>query len=47
MIGAHASEGEPMAMGEIMTALVVTVDMDERLERVKEIFDARVFITCS
>jgi len=43
MIGAHASEGEPMAMGDIMTAPVVTVDMDERLERVKEIFDAKGF----
>jgi acetoin utilization protein AcuB len=43
MIGAHASEGEPMVMGDIMTALVVTVDMDDRLERVKEIFDARGF----
>src|ERR1700693_5376858 len=38
MIGAHASEGEPMAMGDIMTAPVVTVDIDDRLERVKEIF---------
>lgn len=43
MIGAHASEGEPMVMGDIMTALVVTVDMDDRLERVKEIFDAKGF----
>jgi acetoin utilization protein AcuB len=43
MIGAHASEGEPMAMGDIMTAQVVTVDMDDRLERVKEIFDAKGF----
>jgi acetoin utilization protein AcuB len=43
MIGAHASEGEPMAMGDIMTVLVVTVDMDDRLERVKEIFDAKGF----
>jgi len=32
-----------MAMGDIMTAPVVTVDMDERLERVKEIFDAKGF----
>ncbi|MGC2032480.1 MAG: CBS domain-containing protein [Steroidobacteraceae bacterium] len=43
MIGAHASEGEPMAMGDIMTVPVVTVDMDDRLERVKEIFDAKGF----
>ena len=32
-----------MAMGDIMTAPVVTVDMDDRLERVKEIFDAKGF----
>jgi acetoin utilization protein AcuB len=43
MIGAHASEGEPMVMGDIMTALVVSVDMDDRLERVKEIFDGKGF----
>ena len=32
-----------MAMGDIMTAPVVTVDIDERLERVKEIFDTKGF----
>ncbi len=32
-----------MAMGDIMTVPVVTVDMDDRLERVKEIFDAKGF----
>ena len=32
-----------MAMGDIMTASVVTVDIDDRLERVKEIFDAKGF----
>ena len=30
-------------MGDIMTARVVTVDMDDRLERVKEIFDTKGF----
>jgi acetoin utilization protein AcuB len=32
-----------MALGDIMTARVVTVDMDDRLERVKEIFDTKGF----
>jgi acetoin utilization protein AcuB len=32
-----------MALGDIMTARVVTVDIDDRLERVKEIFDTKGF----
>jgi acetoin utilization protein AcuB len=32
-----------MALGDIMTARLVTVDMDDRLERVKEIFDTKGF----
>jgi acetoin utilization protein AcuB len=32
-----------MALADIMTARVVTVDMDDRLERVKEIFDTKGF----
>jgi acetoin utilization protein AcuB len=32
-----------MALGDIMTARVVSVDMDDRLERVKEIFDTKGF----
>jgi acetoin utilization protein AcuB len=37
------SEGVPMVMRDIMTARVVTVDMDDRLEVVKEIFDTMGF----
>ena len=36
-------EGVPMVMGDIMTARVVTVEMDDRLEVVKEIFDTMSF----
>ncbi len=32
-----------MVMGDIMTARVVTVEMDDRLEVVKEIFDTMRF----
>jgi acetoin utilization protein AcuB len=32
-----------MALGDIMTARVVSVGMDERLEQVKEIFDTKGF----
>ncbi len=32
-----------MAMGDIMTARIVTVEMDDRLEAVKEIFDTQNF----
>jgi acetoin utilization protein AcuB len=35
--------GEPMALCNIMTARVVTVEMDDRLEAVKEIFDTMNF----
>jgi acetoin utilization protein AcuB len=38
-----ADEGAPMAMCNIMTARVVTVEMDDRLEVVKEIFDTMSF----
>ena len=30
-------------MGDIMTARIVTVEMDDRLEAVKEIFDTQNF----
>src|SRR5450631_3054968 len=33
----------PMDLGEIMTARIVTVEMDDRLELVKEIFDTMNF----
>jgi acetoin utilization protein AcuB len=33
----------PMALGDIMTARIVTVEMDDRLEAVKEIFDTKNF----
>src|SRR5580704_5465001 len=36
-------EGPAMAMSDIMTARVVTVEMDDRLEVVKEIFDTMSF----
>jgi acetoin utilization protein AcuB len=36
-------EGVPMIMGDIMTARVVTVEMDDRLKVVKEIFDTMSF----
>jgi len=36
-------EGVPMDLGSIMTARVVTVEMDDRLEIVKEIFDTMNF----
>ena len=32
-----------MALGDIMTAPIITVDMDDRLEAVKEIFDTQGF----
>jgi acetoin utilization protein AcuB len=35
----QCAEGVPMALGDIMTARIVTVEMDDRLEVVKEIFD--------
>jgi acetoin utilization protein AcuB len=43
MIGAFRNEGAPMALGDIMTAGVVTVEMDDRLGVVKEIFDTQGF----
>ena len=49
MIGALRNGGVPMTervpivLGDIMTARVVTVDMDDRLEAVREIFDAKGF----
>jgi predicted transcriptional regulator len=39
-------EGVPMVMRDIMTARVVTVEMDDRLEVVKEIFDTMNFHSC-
>jgi predicted transcriptional regulator len=35
-----------MVMRDIMTARVVTVEMDDRLEVVKEIFDTMNFHSC-
>jgi acetoin utilization protein AcuB len=40
---ANTNEGVPMDMRDIMTARVVTVEMDDRLEAVKEIFDTMNF----
>jgi acetoin utilization protein AcuB len=40
---AHSAGGVPMTLGNIMTARVVTVEMDDRLEVVKEIFDTMSF----
>jgi acetoin utilization protein AcuB len=40
---ANMNEGVPMVMRDIMTARVVTVEMDDRLEAVKEIFDTMNF----
>jgi predicted transcriptional regulator len=39
-------EGVPMVMRDIMTARIVTVEMDDRLEVVKEIFDTMNFHSC-
>jgi acetoin utilization protein AcuB len=39
----NTNEGMPMDLGTIMTARVVTVEMDDRLEVVKEIFDTKSF----
>jgi CBS-domain-containing membrane protein len=39
-IQSNTNEGVPMVMRDIMTTRVVTVEMDDRLEVVKEIFDA-------
>jgi acetoin utilization protein AcuB len=36
-------EGVPMVLSNIMTARIVTVEMDDRLEVVKEIFDTMKF----
>jgi acetoin utilization protein AcuB len=38
-----AGEAAPMALSNIMTARIVTVEMDDRLEVVKEIFDTMNF----
>jgi acetoin utilization protein AcuB len=37
------NEGVPVALSNIMTARLVTVEMDDRLEVVKEIFDTMKF----
>src|SRR5271168_4266559 len=36
-------EGVPMALSTIMTARIITVEMDDRLEVAKEIFDTMHF----
>jgi acetoin utilization protein AcuB len=42
-IDAQLDEGATMAVSDIMTAQIVTVEMDDRLEVVKEIFDTVKF----